>query len=176
MGKRTPTDVDAVLASWRAKGLDFADRGVRAGEPVASVITRSSPRERRKFGPDDIVVPSWELVAVLPIPTVSVANKREHWAAKARRVKSERTVTANYLAAMFGRPPTGHTDRLTIALTRLGGRRLDDDNLRSAMKAVRDGVSGDWLGWDDADPRLTWAYSQEPGGRVGVRISIEHKG
>jgi hypothetical protein len=46
-----------------------------------------------------------------------------------------------------------------IALVRMGGKRLDEDNLLGAFKAIRDGVSR-WIGWDDADPRIRWTYAQ----------------
>lgn len=47
-----------------------------------------------------------------------------------------------------------------VRLTRLSPGTLDDDNLRGALKAVRDGVA-DRLGVDDRDPRVTWEYAQE---------------
>jgi len=50
----------------------------------------------------------------------------------------------------------------TVLMTRIAPRKLDDDNLRGAFKAVRDQVAA-WLGVDDADPRVTWAYAQERG-------------
>ena len=51
---------------------------------------------------------------------------------------------------------------LTITLTRIGPRTLDDDNLAGGFKHVRDGVA-DWLGIDDGDKRLTWRYEQRKG-------------
>lgn len=47
-----------------------------------------------------------------------------------------------------------------VTLTRLApSSGLDDDNLRGALKAVRDGVA-DALRIDDRDPRVTWEYEQ----------------
>jgi len=49
------------------------------------------------------------------------------------------------------------------------------DNLRGALKAVRDQVAT-WLGVDDADPRVTWEYGQAVDGRPryqAVRIEVE---
>lgn len=48
---------------------------------------------------------------------------------------------------------------------------LDDDNLRSALKAVRDGIA-EKLGIDDRDPRVEWRYGQRKG-MVGVDVELE---
>ena len=102
----------------------------------------------------------------LPIATVSEANQRQHWAEKARRAKSQRQ-QAYYL--------TGALKALllpaTISLTRISPRALDDDNLRGALKAVRDGIA-DRLGINDRDPRVKWEYGQERGRakQQGVRV------
>ena len=60
----------------------------------------------------------------------------------------------------------------TIVLTRISPRRFDDDNLRAAFKAVRDGVA-DWLGVADNDPRVTWQYRQERGQPKQHAVRIE---
>lgn len=89
---------------------------------------------------------------ILPVQTVSEANRRDHWAVKAKRVKRHRLVARAMCPAM-GLP-------CVVRLTRLSPGTLDDDNLRGALKAVRDGVA-DRLGVDDRDPRVTWEYAQE---------------
>ena len=62
---------------------------------------------------------------------------------------------------------------LTITLTRIGGKRMDDDNCAGGFKNIRDCVAG-WLGIDDGDTRLTWRYEQHPGsGPQSVRVRIE---
>lgn len=100
----------------------------------------------------------------LPIATVSEANRRDHWRVKAKRVKCHRMAAA----AMCPLVPLP----ATVRLVRLSARVLDDDNLRGALKAVRDGVA-DRLGVDDRDPRVTWLYDQERGKPIGaVRIEI----
>lgn len=100
----------------------------------------------------------------------SVANMREHWAAKHRRVKAQRE-TALLCLKMHGKFPREFDGLVIVKLTRTGGRRLDDDNLRSAFKAVRDGVA-DWLGIDDGSHRIQWQYFQKPGGKKGTIIKI----
>lgn len=100
----------------------------------------------------------------LPVGTVSEANGRDHWRVKARRTKRHR-MTARAMCPDAGLP-------CTVRLVRLSTRTLDDDNLRGALKAIRDGVA-DRLGVDDRDPRVRWEYDQERGTPVGaVRIEI----
>ncbi len=93
------------------------------------------------------------IVVDLPLKIVSVANLREHWAVRAKRARRQRLAT--YLAL----PPLPKAERVCVELTRLGPRLLDSDNLVSALKSVRDGVS-DRVGWDDADERYEWHYAQ----------------
>jgi hypothetical protein len=63
----------------------------------------------------------------------------------------------------------------TVMLSRVAPRKLDDDNLRGALKAVRDGVA-DALGLDDRHPLIEWHYAQDRAGprEIGVRITITH--
>lgn len=71
----------------------------------------------------------------------------------------------------------GQGGAVVVTLTRIAPGTLDDDNLRPAMKAVRDGVA-DALGVDDRDPAVHWQYAQHRGGRgqwavvVAVQIQI----
>lgn len=95
------------------------------------------------------------IAAVVPIATRS-PNKREHWGARARRVRTERAAVFGALRGLDA--PLALP--LVVTLTRIGARRLDGDNLQGALKGVRDGVAG-FLGVDDADPRITWRYAQE---------------
>jgi hypothetical protein len=65
-------------------------------------------------------------------------------------------------------------ERALVRLTRVHASRsrgLDDDNLRSALKAVRDGVA-DALGVDDRDPRLSFHYHQRPGLQFEVEVGV----
>lgn len=115
----------------------------------------------------------------LPIRTVSESNARGHWAARARRAKPQRWAAGLAVRAVCPpewvqrrpRPKTASECNLapaigeaechnvTVTLVRVAPRLLDDDNLRGALKAVRDGVA-DALGTDDRDPRIQWAYQQ----------------
>lgn len=105
---------------------------------------------------------------VLPIKTVSEPNVRSSWHAKAARTKAHRGQVALVLRSKIralGLP-------VTVVLTRMSPGRLDDDNLRGALKAVRDGVA-DALGLrDDSDPRVSWAYTQTRVARGEHAISV----
>lgn len=107
------------------------------------------------------------MVITLPIKTVSEANRREHWAKKAARVKAHRK------AAWLLTP--AHALPCIVRLTRIAPRALDEgDNLPASLKAVRDGIA-DRLGVDDRDDRVTWVYYQRRGrpGEYAVEVELE---
>jgi hypothetical protein len=78
-----------------------------------------------------------------------------------------------------------------VTITRLAPRVLDDDNLVTALKWIRDELSEIMLpdippqymcahgrimrkkGICDADPRIKWRYDQEKRKEYGVRIEIK---
>ncbi len=103
----------------------------------------------------------------IPARTYSLTNQREHWAKKARRAKNERGWAYSLTGDIkkLGLP-------LTVRLTRVAPRRLDDDNLRGALKSIRDGVA-DRIGVDDGDPRVTWIYMQRTGKSKEYAVEIE---
>jgi hypothetical protein len=111
----------------------------------------------------------------IPIRTVSEPNQRDHWAVRAKRTKRARMIVALRLrSAMTRRALLGrHNDAEVVTLTRISSGLLDDDNLRGALKACRDGVA-DALGIDDRDPRVAWRYDQRRGkrGQYAVEITI----
>jgi hypothetical protein len=103
----------------------------------------------------------------IPVRTYSLTNQREHWAKKARRAKSERSWAYTLTAGIrkLGLP-------LTVTLTRIAPRALDDDNIRAALKSIRDGVA-DRIGIDDGDSRVTWCYAQRRGKPREYAVEIE---
>jgi hypothetical protein len=105
----------------------------------------------------------------LPLRTVSEMNVRTHWSARAKRMKTARR-TAAALCPASALP-------CTVTMTRHSAGTLDDDNLRSALKGVRDGIA-DRLGVDDASPAVEWRYEQAKAkrGEYAVHIRIEEKG
>ncbi len=121
--------------------------------------------------------PQRTLTATLPLRTISEANasQREHWASKHKRHKYQRGQTRLILRAEWGTLMTNWQTPATITLTRIAPRSLDDDNLISSMKHIRDSVA-DWMGTQDNDPLLTWKYAQERGTKpreYAVRITVE---
>lgn len=106
----------------------------------------------------------------IPLKTVSAANAREHWRAKHRRVKAEREAIAWMLKA---KSPPPLPLPLVVTMTRLGpSNGLDDDNLASAFKAVRDQIA-QWLGVDDRSPLVRWVCAQRREPKWGVLIELE---
>jgi hypothetical protein len=103
----------------------------------------------------------------MPIRTVSEANRRDHWTAKARRARTQR-MAAKALARSFGAVEMP----CTVTLVRVSPRELDDDNLRGALKATRDGIA-DYLGIDDRDPRVGWGYGQAKGKPKQYAVKVE---
>ena len=102
----------------------------------------------------------------LPIATVSEANRRDHWATKARRAKLHRN-TAWALCPAYPLP-------CIVTITRVAPRFLDDDNLRSAGKSARDGIA-DRLGVKDNDPRVEWRYAQAKGKPAAVIVEFQER-
>jgi hypothetical protein len=104
---------------------------------------------------------------LIPIQTVSEANRRDHWAEKAKRAKLHR-MTARICCPGADLP-------CLVTMTRCSPRALDDDNLRSALKHARDGIA-DKLGVDDRDPRVEWKYAQRQvkknASEIGVLVEI----
>lgn len=111
---------------------------------------------------------------VLPgLKTVSLTNQREHWRSRHSRSKTQRrAVAAAWLANAEARSwnvehlPTP----IVVTLVRVSPRELDDDNLRGALKSVRDQVAACFY-VDDRDKRFIWLYEQKKGPQ-GVRIEI----
>jgi hypothetical protein len=107
----------------------------------------------------------------LPLRLQSVANLREHWAAKARRTK-QRFVAGVLVGAAVGKSHGRWLGAgMVVALVRVAPRALDSDNLAASMKAVQDGVA-DALGIDDADGRVTWRYEQRRGAPKEYAVEV----
>lgn len=113
----------------------------------------------------------------IPIHTISESNARGHWRARARRAKQQRSAANVCTHVELGSMRTdiiAGALPVTITMVRISAGTLDDDNLRSSGKAVRDGIA-DALEVDDGDKRLTWRYDQRKGrrGEYGVEVTIE---
>lgn len=110
----------------------------------------------------------------IPLRTVNPLNQREHHHARARRVREERRITAWALIASAEQKQLP----VNVILTRESSREMDTDGLAASFKGVRDQVA-EWLGVDDADPRIAWVYAQrklKSRGNYAVTIEFQVRG
>ena len=83
----------------------------------------------------------------------------------ALKKRQRRLVGIAMRGATVPRPP------VTVTIVRLGPRRLDDDNLVSSCKYVRDGIA-EYIGLDDGSPLYTWCCEQRINKEYGVEVEI----
>lgn len=109
----------------------------------------------------------------VPIKTVSEMNRRDHWAVKNDRKKSQQEeimiALQNNLVGRKVQLPC------VVKLIRIGPRKLDQDNLASSLKFLIDAIAQK-LGVDDGDEtKVSWQISQMPVGirDYAVKVSIE---
>lgn len=128
------------------------------------------------------------------IKTVSEANCSEHWTKKAKRRKQQHFFVRqafNLSSQNMNLSSQNMNFGFTVTLTRLSPRFLDDDNLISAFKGIRDELaeclipesSKSYLthkgtfkaikGRADGDSRIKWCYAQEKRSKQGIRVKIE---
>ena len=101
----------------------------------------------------------------IPIELPSLANTRLHWRAMDSLKKKQKAATKFCMyGANIPLPP------LLVTITRIGPRKLDDDNLASACKYVRDQIAK-VIGVDDGSDLYTWKYQQRIG-TYGVDVEI----
>jgi hypothetical protein len=112
-------------------------------------------------------------VTIDGLRTVNSQNVREHWSKRAARAKQHRVQAWAELRAADNAPRC--IGPVTVTLTRIAPRRMDDDGAIASLKAVRDGVA-DWLGIDDGSNLITWRYAQTKGApkKYAVRIEVTH--
>lgn len=104
------------------------------------------------------------------LEVVSEANRGGHWRGRHQRAKRQKERIGIELLMRRDRLPR---PPLTVTLVRIAPRRLDDDNLRRAFKAIRDEVATAILPvnagnqhrrWaDDGDGQIVWLYEQRKG-------------
>lgn len=111
----------------------------------------------------------------VPHPLTSEGNKTDHWSMKKARSDILKFLTKLHLNNI--KEPIQLP--CSVTLTRVAPRKLDDDNLRTAFKHVRDTIAAfifdDWrMGRKDNDPRIKWLYAQKKGevGEYAFEIEI----
>lgn len=112
---------------------------------------------------------------ILPIKTVSEANKHEHWSASSKRHKAQKT----RIKWQFKIESAKISIPCIIKLTRISPRILDDDdNLPMAFKWIKDAIADNLIpglavGRADSDPRLKFQFAQEKGKPKEYAIKVE---
>jgi len=111
---------------------------------------------------------------ILPIHTISEANKREHWRAAHARHKTQKYATR--LVLLSAKLPKKLPCKITM--NRQSPRMLDSDNLQSAFKYIRDAIAEHFItdkapGRADDDPRFDWVYTQTKSPGKNTLLSFE---
>lgn len=106
------------------------------------------------------------MIIIQGLRTKGGMNSREHWSARAKRVRKER-----YAVWQFTQACTRPEPPLRVTLTRVApSSGVDDDNLASALKSVRDQIA-DWLGVDDKHRDIVRYEYEQRRGPWAVEIS-----
>lgn len=101
----------------------------------------------------------------IPIKAPSLSNTRMGWQKFASLKKRQKNATALCMRNLdIPKPP------LLVIITRVGPRKLDDDNLVGACKYIRDQIAT-IIGIDDGSPLYIWHYEQKIGS-YSVEVEI----
>jgi hypothetical protein len=105
------------------------------------------------------------------LKTVSEMNQREFWAARLRRKKDQQEqVAVAMLNALRGRKVELPC---VVKLTRIGPKKMDNDNLAGALKHCQDQVARQ-LGVDDGDEsKVIFLHYQMPIGSRDYAVKVE---
>ena len=96
----------------------------------------------------------------------SRANSRVCWQAQMAESKRQKKIGHTLGLAL------GRTAPKVVLMTRVAPRDLDDDNLATAFKSIRDGLAAAWGVDDSPAGPVVWRYSQERGDyAITVRVS-----
>lgn len=152
-------DVNRVLAELVARGELEPYRGMQPGTKTYQIPPCRRPLPVR-------------LVYDQELPSLS--NARHRARKRARAMKAQRSWAEWHVRRALDAPSSvvPRTGGVVVLLSRISPRPLDDDdNLRGALKAVRDGVA-DALGIDDRDARVTWEHAQRRGAPKTHQVEI----
>ena len=111
-----------------------------------------------------------KIFVMLPLRTVSGANMREHWSAKAKRAKLHRSTARMMLT--LDKKWCAKQNHFDVRITRIAPKKLDSDNLAISNKAIRDGIA-DAIGIDDGSNKFSWEYRQESGRPKEYAVRVE---
>ena len=158
-------NVDAkTLEEWVAKGLVTPeDAGLKK---PAKPLPVAKPQKEPVAKPATARLSLSVLIS--PLQLKSEANAGGKLRDKIARKSAVKSAVVHALPDMRFPLP------VVVRLIRIGQKRLDDDNLRMALNAVRDCVAA-WLGVDDANPLIRWEYGQRAGFVGGCLIRIKSR-
>lgn len=89
-----------------------------------------------------------------------------HWRKLAALSKAQKAMGAALGRALSKTAPK------VVLMTRVAPRDLDDDNLATAFKSIRDGLASAWGVDDSPAGPVVWRYNQERGDyAITVRVS-----
>jgi hypothetical protein len=108
-----------------------------------------------------------------PIKLDAHTNARGHWRTLKKRTDKEKQITSWLLSSRV-LPDLP----VVVSFERISPRDLDDDNLPSAFKYVRDTIAHHYGTHDGTSAPITWQYSQrrardDETSRYGFTITIE---
>lgn len=130
---------------------------------------KRSVGRKAKAGPFHVPPPKIEngaLYVSLPLRLVNGANESgEHWSHRRKRAKAHRDIAAQFLPHQF-LPPLP----VTVTITRIGPKLMDDDGNQISAKHLRDGIADRYY-LDDASDQIQWVYAQRKGD-YGVELEI----
>jgi hypothetical protein len=99
-----------------------------------------------------------------------------NWWVGSKLAKQQREATALALASLAP-VREAMAEGCIVTMTRVSAGTLDDDNLRPALKRIRDTVAvfllGGKTGERDNDSRIVWLYEQAKGKRNCPAVDIE---
>lgn len=118
-------------------------------------------------------MPSEPIILSAPMKLDAHTNARGHWRTLKKKTDKEKQVTSWLLASRV-------LPDLPVVVTfeRIGPRDLDDDNLPSAFKYIRDTIAAHYGTHDGPSAPISWRYSQrrphdKDFTRYGFTITIE---
>lgn len=104
---------------------------------------------------------------VIPCKTVTESNAKEFWRVKYARSKQQRAITAQVVA-----PLEKPSIPCVVQFTRVSRGIMDDDNLPSSIKHLRDEIAK-WLGVDDRHRHIVrYEYDQRRGAPPCIEVEI----
>jgi hypothetical protein len=166
----TPEQTLAYLNS--CSGVESASIG---SGPLAPVLADVGPKPAKAAKPKmvtpEFIAPSTWLI---PVMTYGPNGGKIDRSAIGRAGSQRKTVAAAispHLGALVPHIERFHKgETVAIAFTRLG-RPLDDDNLRYAMKAIRD-MMALYFGAEDNESQFCWQYKNRIYPRNGIIVEV----